>query len=416
MRKHTFVLLTLVAGLLLFAGCGSETDLPTAPSVDKGTIVPVADPFATALNGNVDSFYYVYLPPGYDANRTEGYPVLYLLHGFGGNENYFVALFSATDVADKLISDGDIDPMIMVIPSGKNLLGGSFFTDSQHPAVNASETHIINLIAAVDGAYNTDATPAGRGIGGTSMGGFGAMNIALNNPGVFGSVSSLAGPLSFLGGQLTPGDTSDDAYTGISALLPRVLVETGYGDYLADNPAGDPAVFRQMVYPTSDRIITSFMFAAAAAWSPTDPNNPGPTTFGQLPNGDPIGVDLPIDQTGAIYTPVFEDRWIANHDPVNRLQTQGASIAPAAGVAVYLDAGEGDDLGFNFSQAFFAGAYATAFGQPPVINNSNGYENTGDPYPGYGDVPNPGADIPADHTTQTFDRLFDLITFHADHF
>ncbi|MCB2198371.1 esterase family protein [bacterium] len=416
MRKQHFALLTLVAALLLFAGCGSETDLPTAPSVSKGQIIPVDDPFATALNGGTASFYNVYLPPGYNANRAEGYPVLYLLHGFGGNENYFVALFSATDVADKLIAEGDIDPMIIVFPSGKNLLGGSFFTDSQHPAVNASETHVINLITAVDAAYNTDATQAGRAIGGTSMGGFGAMNIALNNPGMFSSVSSLAGPLSFLGGQLTPGDTSDDAYTGVSMLLPQVLAETGYGDFLADNPAGDPAVFRQMVYPTPDRIITSFMFAAAAAWSPTDPNNPGPTSFATLPDGSPIGVDLPINQDGSIYGPVFNDRWIANFDPVTRLQTQGASIAPAAGVAVYLDAGEGDDLGFNLSQAFFAGAYLTAFGQPPVINNSNGYENASDPYPGYGDVPNPGADVPADHTTQTFDRLFDLITFHADNF
>ena len=430
MRKYTVITLMLIVAVLL-AGCGKETDLPTSPSVTKGTITLVPDAFVAALNpsSTTTTGYNVYLPPGYDANRATGYPVLYLLHGFGGNEYYFTALFSATDVADKLISEGSIDPMIIVFPSGYNPLGGSFFTNSFHQAVGNSEQHILDIVDEVDGNYNTIVGPEGRGIGGTSMGGFGAVSIAMNNPGVFSSISSLAGPLSFQGG-LSTSDASDDAYEGVLELLPTVLLETGYGAFLETHPGGDPDTFRAMIYPSPDRIITSFMFAASAAWSPTpfdlsDPNNPTPimseSTIPFLPTGDPVFVDLPIGIDGDTLSAVFEDRWLP-HDPMTRListsptiPNQAANIAPPA-VAFYIDAGESDNLGFNVGQEYFAGAYTSVFTTPPTVNNSNGYEIT-DLFPGYGALPNPGGDdIAADHTTQTFDRLFDLIQFHADHF
>jgi|GEM_PF-2559727 len=418
MRKLTLLSILLIPGLMLIAGCGQETDLPTAPAaLERGTVTYVPDAFAAAMNPDGSSASYgVYLPPGYDENRTAGYPVLYLLHGFGGNEHYFTVLFNTPLVADKLLAAGRIDPMIIVFPSGKNMLGGSFYTDSpDHPAVNNSEQHILGIIAEVDANYNTITDATGRAIGGTSMGAFGAMSIAMNNPGLFSSISSLAGPLSFLGGQLTPGDPSDDGYTGISMILPTVLAETGYDAVLAENPAGDATQYRAMMYPTAARRVTSFMFAMAAAFSPTpDPTNPGPTTILALPNGTPIGVDLPIDIDGSVYAPVFMNRWL-QFDPVSRLAAQAVNIAPP-GVKTYLDAGEHDDLGMNFSHAFFAGAYQLAFGIGPTVNNSNGHQ-INDAYPGYGDLPNIGGGvILANHTAQNFARLEPLLRFHSDNF
>ena len=59
----------------------------------------------------------VYLPPGYDASRK--YPVLYLLHGIGGNEHEWTGYVRADVILDNLIADGKAVPMILVMPNGR---------------------------------------------------------------------------------------------------------------------------------------------------------------------------------------------------------------------------------------------------------------------------------------------------------
>ena len=163
----------------LLTGCGEEATAPTDAVVPMGAINPVPDPFMMTIGDTTSSEYYVYTPPGYDAERVEGYPTIYMLNGFGGDENYFVGPFNAADASDWLQSRGEIEPMILVFPSGHNSFGGSFFTNNpDHPAIGASETHILDIIAEVDNNFNTDATVAGRVISGHSMGSYGAFSIA----------------------------------------------------------------------------------------------------------------------------------------------------------------------------------------------------------------------------------------------
>ena len=60
---------------------------------------------------------YVYTPPGYEANQTR-YPVLYLLHGGGGDEDAWVTMGRANVILDNLIAAGKAKPMIVVMPNG----------------------------------------------------------------------------------------------------------------------------------------------------------------------------------------------------------------------------------------------------------------------------------------------------------
>jgi enterochelin esterase-like enzyme len=129
-----------------------------------------------------DMTYRVYLPPEY-ATSGHSYPVVYMLHGAGGNYTEWSDSF-LPDRADEMIRRGDIQPMIVVMPDGgnrtywANLPGGPRWSDYL-----ASD-----VVREIDTQYRTLPTPSSRAIGGLSMGGLGALNIALHHPDVFGVV------------------------------------------------------------------------------------------------------------------------------------------------------------------------------------------------------------------------------------
>ncbi len=396
---RTFALLLIACFVV---SCGEEIKAPSAPTVDKGEIDIVADAWLATIGetGN----YYVYKPAGYDASLADGYPVLYLLNGFGGNENYFRYLFSVTDAADLLISQGDMEPMLIVLPSGYNALGGSFYTNGLHPTVGASENHITGIVAAVDDdpAYNTDTTAAKRGLGGHSMGGYGAISIAMNNAGMFGSVSALAGPIAFNGTIST--NPADSSYKGVMEVLPAVLLETGYDSILvATAGAGDLTEYQARMYPAADRRVTSMMFAMASAFSVTNPIAPEQTSIAAY------GVDLPLGIDGKPYMATW-NRWLAS-DCLERFMANSFMNPQAASLlasALYLDAGLADDLGLYGSHQTFAGVYdvaATGAGAPVSVQSY---------YPGFNDAE--GTEIPADHTTHTFERMKNLLKWHSKKF
>lgn len=133
---------------------------------------------------------YVYLPPSYYTSSNR-YPVIYLLPGFADRNVWGLNL--PTDV-DALIESGAMREMIIVVASGVNRLNGSFYVNS--PITGNWEDFIAeDLIGFVDSHYRTLANRDSRGIGGHSMGGFGALNIAMHRPEVFGAVYSMSAGL-----------------------------------------------------------------------------------------------------------------------------------------------------------------------------------------------------------------------------
>jgi len=126
----------------------------------------------------------VYLPPGYAADRK--YPVLYLLHGIGGDESEWLRATKADVVLDNLIADGRAVPMIVVMPNGRALADdraiGNPFTPEKVAGFAAFEQDLLeNLIPAVQHQYPTLTDREHRALAGLSMGGGQTLNFGLGH-------------------------------------------------------------------------------------------------------------------------------------------------------------------------------------------------------------------------------------------
>ena len=157
-----------------------------------------------------DVGYCIYLPPGYETDTGQRYPVIYNLHGAGGNELHS---FDEVAVLDKGIHSGRWPPMIVVMPNGGKR---TFFKDS-HDGRYMSETLIIReLIPHIDGNYRTIAARGGRCIEGHSMGGRGATRLAMKYPSLFCSLFNFAGNVPRTSAHFDPSkpDTYPNNYLG----------------------------------------------------------------------------------------------------------------------------------------------------------------------------------------------------------
>lgn len=129
----------------------------------------------------------VYLPPSYGI-QDRRFPVVYYLPGYGDSD---MIGFNLPESMDRLINDGKLNEMIVVVVNGTNKLGGSFYVNS--PVTGNWEDFIAqDVVGYVDGNFRTLAQSESRGITGHSMGGFGALNIAMHRPDVFGAVYSMS--------------------------------------------------------------------------------------------------------------------------------------------------------------------------------------------------------------------------------
>jgi pimeloyl-ACP methyl ester carboxylesterase len=169
-----------------------------APVSNQGTFRIISVP-APALAGNrlADSTAQnigVYLPPQYQ-NHQQRFPVVYYLGGYGDRvANYSSGAYQGFDLQiamDSLIVTRIVQEMIIVVISGRNRLFGSFYVNS--PVSGNWEDFVVkDVVDYIDGHYRTIAQPESRGIAGHSMGGFGALNLAMRYPDRFAAVYSLS--------------------------------------------------------------------------------------------------------------------------------------------------------------------------------------------------------------------------------
>jgi enterochelin esterase-like enzyme len=129
--------------------------------------------------------YRVYLPPNYLTSAERRYPVLYMLHGAGGNYTEWSDSFLPEQV-DRLIAADQIQPMIVVMPDD----GETTYFANWDNGPRWGDYLTYDVVSTIDQRYRTAANPADRAIGGLSMGGLGALNLAFQHPDVFGVVGS----------------------------------------------------------------------------------------------------------------------------------------------------------------------------------------------------------------------------------
>jgi S-formylglutathione hydrolase FrmB len=139
-----------------------------------------------------DLVYALYLPPGYDESERR-YPTLYLLHGVDGNHQEWLRRGYLRETLDALVADGRVAPMVVVMPEGDN----SWYVDSKKVGGPGDfETAIAgDLVAHIDATLRTRSDRRSRGIGGLSMGGFGALRLAFHQPFRYGAAVAFSGAL-----------------------------------------------------------------------------------------------------------------------------------------------------------------------------------------------------------------------------
>ena len=208
----------LVLAAVLAIGCGRSASRSSEPvTAEPGAATPAAaaapgfvvdSHFASAALG-VDKAYRVYLPGSYATASTRRYPVVYLLHGLGGSEADWTGGGGLASAADALGLEA-----IVVMPDGDS----GFYANWQRPVDRTAclargnpfssreraETYCVeranyedyivgDLIAHVDATYRTQPRREARGIAGLSMGGFGALVLAMRHPELFAAAASHSG-------------------------------------------------------------------------------------------------------------------------------------------------------------------------------------------------------------------------------
>jgi enterochelin esterase-like enzyme len=121
----------------------------------------------------------VYTPPGYSADKK--YPVLYLLHGIGGDETEWVRFAHPENMLDNLIADGKAVPMIIVIPNGRAQKDDRANAGmSAAPAFAVFERDLLDdVIPAIQSRFSVATNRESRAIAGLSMGGGQSLNFGL---------------------------------------------------------------------------------------------------------------------------------------------------------------------------------------------------------------------------------------------
>ena len=173
-------------------------------------------------------------------NKPGPFPVLYLLHGLSDDHTAWARRTSLERTVDGL-------PLIVVMPNGER----SFYTDSQSNPKAAFETYLTHdLIGFVDRTFRTVPTREGRVIAGLSMGGYGAVKLALKHPDKFCAAVSHSGAVGFgrrtfdagsewaaIMGENAAGGPNDIfalAETSDRSSLPALRIDCGMDDFLIE--------------------------------------------------------------------------------------------------------------------------------------------------------------------------------------
>lgn len=134
--------------------------------------------------------YCILLPPSYDIEKTRRYPVLYLLHGLGDNDQMLIHS-GGMNLVEDLWEQHHLGEFLIVTPAA----GASFYINSRDGRDRYEDFFLQEFIPGIERRYRADAHRESRGIAGISMGGYGALHIAFQHPQLFAAVGALSAAL-----------------------------------------------------------------------------------------------------------------------------------------------------------------------------------------------------------------------------
>ncbi len=183
------VLVLMIAVALLAAQV--KTEVPQVVPGAKPVKVERIKIHGTALEGNlegdaVDRDVLVFLPPGYDKEKSRRYPVVYALHGYSIGAEQWSQEIHVPQTIEGAFAQGAKE-MIVVLPDSKTVHNGSMYSSSV--TTGDFENFIArDVVDYIDTHYRTIANRLARGLVGHSMGGYGATRIGMKHADVFGSL------------------------------------------------------------------------------------------------------------------------------------------------------------------------------------------------------------------------------------
>ena len=228
--NNPFLIRDVASVTNIFIIDGGQADWYEINDIPHGT---VASRWYNSPELGMDRRISIYTPPGYEASN-ESYPVLYLLHGAGGDEQAWLELGRAAQIMDNLIAKGEAEPMIVVIPNGnagqdaapgqgadgfyKPRFGGG---GGPQGAYEASFKDIINF---VESNYRAIKDKEHRAIAGLSMGGFHSFHISRFYPNTFDYVGLFSAAI------MPRDNTTSEVYANIDETLQNQM-DNGYELY-----------------------------------------------------------------------------------------------------------------------------------------------------------------------------------------
>jgi len=195
----------------------------------------------------------VYTPPGYEENKSERYPVLYLQHGAGESELAWTMQGKVNFIMDNLLEEGNVKPMIIVMDNGYAARPGSENPGRPYGRDNAFENLVVHeLVPMIDASYRTFTDADHRAIAGLSMGAGQALSIGLGHPGLFHWIGAFSGggrrfdPQTSYGGVFANPQTFNGTYRLL--WLGCGYADNGYEHVEAFHQALDKAVIENTWY------------------------------------------------------------------------------------------------------------------------------------------------------------------------
>ncbi|MFX0556969.1 alpha/beta hydrolase-fold protein [Maribacter sp. CXY002] len=177
---------------------GEASDLYWAKTGPKGSVHQI---WYDSPNLELTRRMFVYTPPGYHES-TEDYPVLYLLHGGGGDEEAWPTLGAAQTIMDNLINSGKAEPMIVVMTNGNPSQASALTISPKLPNVEQSgrgmasmlfEKSLVNdVIPYIEKNFKVKANKDNRALTGLSMGGLQTMNTSFAYPDLFNYIGVMS--------------------------------------------------------------------------------------------------------------------------------------------------------------------------------------------------------------------------------
>jgi len=342
-----------------------------------------------------------YTPPNFDTGgNNKPFPTLYLLPPYGKTEDYYFN-HGLVAVADKMIAEGTIKPMIIVCIDGSSGYGGICYGDTYAggkyaKAIGSIENDGISgtLIDYMYSVFNSDSASdgSGRAISGFGLGGYGAFKIAAKYSENFSAVSAVSAPLDFDGA----GGTG-----GLRTLFTDVVNSLGGG------------VIPHAQYKTldsTDHAALGMLISMACSFTPyvdydtmlwnddmefwANDTTYFPDTATLIHPGGNVRCIMPFDSTGAVYDTVW-NLWLDNN--ISSLIDDYPNAFDGKYIKLFMAADQG--FGFNEQTRSFADYLGTYLGQSIDTLVYDGYE-----------------DFRGTTDNFIYDMLPALLKFHSDHF